>query len=368
MTILLLASLAHATPLFTERFDRLSGLFKERIVAPKGGPLGTYEVANSVITFVVEPRTKRFTSIEQKVELRGLAWLDVSARVTVTGVSNPPADAVCGLFVRFDTGELVPSRPCANRADAEPHHRWVQVPKGARDAWVGLMMSAPGTLVVDDVVADATPPDLKTLVRGSFLYHSLGNESFRDDQTDLNESIWQGALGFLGGKAGRELTYWKYPDAATLETFTGQTGAAWVTPTDVHSVLKTDSRALVLAAASALGNPGPLLGEGLAIHLAGDWDGRDTRLTTRTQVNEGRAASLAALLTPASFAAEAPDRAFPMAGAFVSWVAATKGAEAVSALYAGLRAEGTTAQNQAVLERVLGAPLPALEAAFRASL
>ena len=368
MNLLLLATLATATPVFTERFDTLSGLFKDRVVAPKGGPLGTYEVANGVITFVVEERTRRFTSIERKVELRGVDWLKVSARVTLSGVGTPPPGAVCGLFVRFDTGEVVPSRPCNNRTEGESHHRWVAVPKGARDAWVGVMMSAPGTLVVDDVVADTAPPDLKTLVRGSFEYHWLGADSFRDDQTELNESIWQGALGFLGGPTNRTIHYWKYPDAATLETFTGQAGAAWTTPTDVHSVLKTDARALVIAAASTQGTPGPLLTEGLAIHLAGDWEGRDTRLTTRTQVNEGRATTLATLLSASSFAGEAPERAFPMAGAFVSWVATQKGADTLLALYSGLSADGTTAQNQAVLERVLAQPLPAIEAAFRASL
>jgi hypothetical protein len=369
MTLLLLASFAHATPLFTERFDRLSGLFKERIVAPKGGGLvNKPEVANGVMTFVVEARTKRFLSIEQKVELRGLDWLDVSAKVALTGVSNPAPDAVCGLFVRFDTGEVVPARPCADRADTEPHHRWVQVPAGARDAFVGVMLSTPGTLVVDDVVADGTPPDVKTLVRGSFVYHWLGADSFRDDHTDLNDTVWQGALAFLGGKPSRQLAYWKYPDEATLEAFTGRAGPAWVTATDVHSVLKSDARALVLAAAIELGAPGPLLAEGLSIHLAGDWEGRDTRLTTRTQVNEGRATTLATLLTASTFAAEPPERAFPMAGAFVSWVVATKGPEAIRALYSTLKAEGSAAENQAALERALGASLATIEKGFRDSL
>ncbi len=369
MTLLLLAGLAEATPVFTERFDRLSGLFKERIVAPKGGgALNKYEVANGVITFEADSRTRRFVSIEQKVELRGLEWLNVSAKVTLTGVSNPPVDAVCGLFVRFDTGEVVPARPCANRADTEPHHRWVPVPAGARDAFVGVMLSSPGTLVVDDVVADPTPPDLKTLVRGSFVYHWLGNDAFRDDHTDQNDTVWRGALGFFGGKADRKLTYWKHTDAATLETFAGHAGSAYVTPTEVHSVLKSDARALVLAAASSLGAPGPLLSEGLAIHLAGDWEGRDTRLSTRTQVNEGRATTLVTLLDAKTFAAEVPERAYLMAGAFVSWVAATKGAETVGVLYSTLTEGGTAAQNQAALEAAMGAPLATLEKGFRESL
>jgi hypothetical protein len=369
MTLLALVSFASATPLFTERFDRLSGLFKERVIAPHGGgPVAKYTVADSVITFTVDKKAKRFTAIEQKVELRGLDWLDVSAKVRLSGVTDAPDDALCGLYVRFDTGEVVPSRPCVDRADAEPHHRWVQVPAGARDAFVGVVLTVPGTLVVDDAVADATPPDLKTLVRGSFVYHWLGNDAFRDEHTEQNDGVWRGALGFLGGKADRKLTYWKYTDVDTVERFTGHASAAWVTPTDVHSVLKADARALVLAAASELGAPGPMMSEGLAIHLAGDWDGRDTRLTVRTQVNEGRADSLASILSAEGFAAAPTDRAFPLAGAFVSWVAATKGPEAIRALYSALRAEGTATDNQAALEQVLGAPLAKVEEAFRGSL
>ena len=141
-----------------------------------------------------------------------------------------------------------------------------------------------------------------------------------------------------------------------------------MSPTRVDTIFRNDTRALIQFLSSGWGRPAAFVFEGLAVHLIGDWDGRDPRLSTRTAVNEGTAPSLVTLLDPVKFAAERPERAFTQAGAFISWVVATRGAEAVKACFAATSPENSAAQNQAAIEAALGAPLAKLEADFRGSL
>lgn len=368
MLLALLAPAAFALPLLVERFDAEPQYWDERVAEGKGGPSSKYVIGGGVITFTADDRTKKFVSYGHRVALRGVEWLDVSAKVTVSGVNNPSATAICGAFIRFDTGLVVPTRPCDARADTAPHRRYIPVPPTSRDMEVGVLLSAAGTVTVDDLVVDTTPPELKTLVRGGFVYHWLGNDAFREEQLEANDLKLAELSSFFGTKPGTKLDYWKYPDVATLEMFAGVRRDYIVSGTRIDTVLRNDTRALVAALSAAWGSPPVMLFEGLAVHLASDWDGRDPKLTTRTQVNDGTAPSLVTLLDPAKFAAEPPERAYPQAGAFISWIVATKGAAAVQACFAGTSSAKTVAQNQAAIEAALGAPLGTIEAEFRASL
>jgi hypothetical protein len=221
---------------------------------------------------------------------------------------------------------------------------------------------------VDELVVDKATPDMKSLVRGRFVYHWLGGDSFSEAALEANDTKFAELAGFFGAPASLKLDYWKYPDAASLEAYSGQSGPYRATPTAVHTGLRNDTRAMTAALAQAWGNPGPLLFEGLAVHLAGEWEGRDPRLSTRQQVGAGTASSLAALLDPAKFAAEPPEKSFVQAGAFVAWVVQTKGAATLKQCFAAVQAGASPAANQAALEGVLGAPLAKLEADFRGSL
>lgn len=368
MFIALLANAAFALPLLVERFDTAPDGWKERVAAGKGGASGKIVIAEGVVTLTADKHTRRFVALGRRVTLRGYLWLDVSAKVTVTGLQNPADNAVCGVFIRFDTGETVPTRHCDARTDSEPHHRFIPIPAAARDMEVGVMLTTAGTVTVDDLLVATDPPDLKSVVRGSFNYRWLGNDSFRDDQLEANDGRFAELSAFFGVKAGSRLDYWKYKDAATLETFTGRRGDSVVSPTRVDTIFRNDTRALIESLSSGWGQPAGFVFEGLAVHLIGDWDGRDPRLATRTAVNGGTAPSLATLLDPVKFAAERPESAFTQAGAFMSWVVATRGVEAVKACFAGTSPERSAAENQAAIEAALGAPLAKLEADFRASL
>ncbi len=369
MIIAFFAAQALALPLLVERFDSAPVGWKERVASQTGGgPSSKYSVADGVISFTATPQTKKFLAFGKRVDLKGVEWLDVTAKLTATGVEGAAPGVVCGVFMRFDTGQVVATRDCAPRKDEAPHRRHVVVPAGARDMEVGVWLGTPGTLVVDDIVVESAPPDLKAVGRGRFQYHWLGNDGFREEQLEANDTRFAELAAFFGTPTSLKLDYWKYADAPTMEAFTGDMRSYVATDTAVHSLLRTDVRAMMAALSRGWGNPGPLFFEGLAVHLAGDWDGRDPRLSTRQAVNAGTASTLAALLDPAKFAAEPPERAYTYAGAFVSWLVANKGGDSVKACFGGVSVSATPAANLAALERALGAPLSKIEADFRASL
>ncbi|MSQ02086.1 MAG: hypothetical protein EXR71_09375 [Myxococcales bacterium] len=364
-----LVTQALALPLLVERFDSAPVGWKERVASQAGGgPSSKYVVADGVITFTATPHTKKFLSLGKRVDLRGVEWVEVTAKLTAVGVEGAAPGAICGVFLRFDTGQVVATRECAPRQDRAPHRRHIAVPSGARDMEVGVWLGAAGTLTVDDIVVESAPPDLKSLGRGRFQYHWVGNDGFREEQLEANDARFAELAAFFGVPATLRLDYWKYADAATMENFTGDMRSYIATDAAVHTLLRTDVRAMMASLSRGWGNPGPLFFEGLAVHLAGDWEGRDPRLSTRQAVNAGTASTLAALLEPARFAAEPPARAYTYAGALVSWLVATRGPETVKACFGAVSASATVAANVAALEKALGAPLSKVEADFRASL
>lgn len=366
---ILVVSLAHAVPLLVERFDAEPAGWKERVaVQTGGGPSTKAAVADGALTISADARTRKFVSLGKRVELRGVKWLSVSAKVQLSGVEAADPAAVCGVFVRFDTGDLAATRECRVRADEAPHARMIPVPSAARDAEIGVLLAAPGKLTVDDVVVEAATPELKELVRGRFVYRWLGADAFREEHLEANDGKLAELTAFFGASATSKLEYWKFPDADTLEAYTGRRADYVSSERAVYTILRTDVRALTAALSRAWGDPGALLFEGLAVKLSGDWDGRDPRLTTRQQVTGGTAASLAELLDPATFAALPPERAYPHAGAFVGWALDTLGVDRVKAAFGAVSRNATPAANQKALETALGAPLSKLEADFRGSL
>jgi hypothetical protein len=58
--------------------------------------------------------------------------------------------------------------------------------------------------------------------------------------------------------------------------------------------------------------------------------------------------------------------AYPVSGAFVQWLTATKGNDAVKALYGSLKADSSPADNTQALETALGMKLADADAALRA--
>lgn len=360
---LLLSGLAFALPLVTERFDA-AGMpdgWKATIAAQNGGGApSAWAVEGGALVLRAEARTKRFTALSRKVELRGVEWVRVVARTRAEGVT---AAGACDVYVRFEGGAIQPTRPCGGAADWTEYTRYYAVPKGARDVEVGFLLTGPGIASVDHMLLEPVTPAWKTLTRGHFVYHWLGGDGFDEDQLTANDDRYDAIVAFLGTPGVRTIDYWKYADAATIGEYTGRRDGAQVEGTTIHTLWRGQVRELVRVLARAWGTPPAFLAEGLAVHLAGEWDGRNVKLVTRGLVGRGEAPTLEALL--ADFSKIPPERALPTTGAFVEWLTTTGGAPAVKKLYGALGADATPEANRAAMEAALGMTLTEADAAFR---
>src|SRR4051812_47243127 len=112
--LFLLAPHARATTLVAERFDvgELPAGWKAGVGAQTGGgPASTYTFEGGALVMRAEPRTKRFTALFRKSELRDVTWIRVQARTRMSGVAAGASGASCGVFVRFEGGPIEASRP-----------------------------------------------------------------------------------------------------------------------------------------------------------------------------------------------------------------------------------------------------------------
>lgn len=365
--MLLLTSTALALPLLTERFDATTlpeGWKTTVAVQTGGGRASEPTIEDGALVLRADPKTKKFSAISKKMELRDVTWLRVEARVRTEGVdATSEKPAPCGVFVRFEGGERTQAGPCTG-ADWTPFVRYFEVPAGARDVEVGFLLPAAGTARMDDLIVEPVTPDWKTVGRGVFTYHWLGNDAFREDQLATNDESYDRALAMIAPASKTRVDYYRYGDLATIDQYTGVHADVHVAGTAIHTIFRTDTQAIMKVVARSWGDPPPLLAEGLAVSFAGEWDGREIKQASRALAAE--APTLETLLDPKAFRALPPKQAFPVSGAFVQWVIATKGQDAVKALYAALPAGAPVADNRKALEAALGMSLADADKALRA--
>lgn len=362
--MILLASLALALPFFAERFDNnaLPAEWKSRVVESTGGGEASkvsFDGGQLVVTNGKNPR--KFTGVTRKFELRSVEWLQVQARVTTVDIDTAAAaapGAVCDVVLRFDGGTNEPARPCRPRADGEPYTRFVQVPSGARDVEFAMYSTVPGQVRFDDILLEAVTVTFKTQNRGHYTYYWQGGDAFRDDNLVANDDLFDKTVALLGTGDKTHIDVWKYPDVATLAAYTGYQDESYVEGDVLHTTQRTDARGIVGMLARAWGTPSPALADGLPVHVLGEWDDREPRTVTRRLVGEGRCPSLAALLDAEQYAGLGSDRVL-VAGALVSWIVETRGADGLKAVYGAANAASA-------LEAATGKKLADVEAAFRA--
>jgi hypothetical protein len=367
--LLLLAPTALALPLLVERFDAnaLPEGWKTSVAVQNGGGKPSELTFDSgALVLTAGAKTKKFTAVHKDLELRGVRWIRVQARVKAEGVTTTE---VCGVFVRFDVGagltEMAPAGPCG-AGDWSTTERYFAVPDGARGVNVGFLLPAAGVARLDELIVEPVTPDWKDLGRGSFNYHWIGNDSFREEQLVANDEALDRAAALLGAAPSGKIKYIKHANLDTIEQWTGVRADRVVRPGEVHTTVRTDAHGILQALAGAWGDPPPLLAEGLAVSFVGEWGGRDLRQASRGLATAGKAPTLATLLDPNQFGALPADETRPVAGAFVAWVTATKGADTVKALYGATKAGASVADNTKAMESVLGMKLADADTALRA--
>jgi hypothetical protein len=353
-------------PLLEERFADPAALegWQRADGAGGGEPASAASLDGGALLLAGDGATRRWLAITRAVPLAGARWIRVSARVRTEDVTPEGARfRNCDVFVRFPGGPIAATRVLTGSNAWTPLARRLRVPAGAESATVGCFLSMPGRAWFTDVRVDAVPdPAWREEAAGRFVYRTLPGDAVPEAARRYNDESLRIAEEFLGVTRTARVVFWKYPDLDAKEEYTGTRGNAIVIGGEVHSIWATDRHEVVHVLAPAWGDPPALLGEGLAVYISGAWQGQPVRAAAAAV----RAPPLGAILETGAFRALPDEVSYPVAGAFVEWIVAAHGKEALRRLYGALKNGAGAAENARALEAGLGAGADEIDAAFRA--
>lgn len=372
---MLLTTIIHAAfaqAFYVERFDagQMPDGWKEVPGAQTGGgPAAKYAFEDGAVVFRATDKSKKFPAIAHKMEIRDIEWLKVTARMKTDAVDPTNARYKnCDGFIQFEDGPVI-ALPVGNgTTDWTDVSRIVPVPKAAMEVTFGFFLSMPGTAYFDDLVVEAVNPGWHTKTHAQFVYHWLGSSDYAEDAISENDETYSKMAAFLGIPGNIVVDYYRYPDAATKLAYTGNGGNGHTEGNTIHSLFRTQPHELAHVLSRGWGTPNTMLSEGLAVHLSGDWQGKDIHLTARELLAAGKIPPISGLMDGTQFRAMDENISYPVSAAFVEWILATKGVAGLKTAYAAVKGDGTAAEQKKALEGAVGMSLTDADAAFRAAL
>ena len=274
--MLVLVSSAWALPLLSEHFDAnaMPAGWKTTVVVGQSGPPSTVAFQDGGVVLTTTAKNKRFTGAQKKIELRDIEWVKVTARVKATGVAAGSDAPICGLYARFEGGDLLSGGSCPTGTEWTDISRILRVPEGAHDVDIGFVLPVAGTVVYDDLLVEPLDAPWRHVGRGAITYHWLSSDPYSEATLAANDEAYEAAQAFLGLTAPPRIDWWKYPDLATKLAYTAQPDPGSVEGSAVHTIFRSDPRELVTVLARTWGDPPPLLAEGLWLAHANELDGQ----------------------------------------------------------------------------------------------
>jgi hypothetical protein len=369
----LLASPGQASPILEERFDDPGALSRWKAVdgARVGpDPASRASLDGGALLLEADAGTRRWLSLERSTRLAGARWVRVSARVRTADVDPSRARyANCNLYAHFPRGPVLPLRGFAGTNPWTVAARRLPVPAGAEEMTVACFLSMPGRAWFDDVRVEAVePPKWEEARAGRTVYRWLRGDGVPEKARAYNLESWRLVSGFLGAEGPAEILFVKYPDVAVKEEYSGTGGNAHVQGDEIHTIWPTDRHEIVHILARAWGDPPALLGEGLAVHLSGEWQGRPVLEAARAILESGKWIPLDDLLDTLAFRQKDDLVTYGIAGAFSQWIAEAHGKEKLRALFGRLRAAAPVEENRRLFVEILGVDLREADARLRARL
>jgi hypothetical protein len=169
----------------------------------------------------------------------------------------------------------------------------------------------------------------------------------------------------LGHELAGQAQYFRYERPEDIAAATGSyaAGLTYAGAREIHTTERFHAHEVVHLLASQIGDPGPFFREGLAVALGdeGKWQGKSVH---RLAKDYARSLTLRGLM--AGFGGIDPQRAYPVAGSFVSFLIQKHGVLKVKELFAS--ASRLRGDETAKFASVFGQSLEDAEAEWRRAL
>lgn len=320
--------------------------------------------------------------VSEPVDVTPGRRLRLSGQIRTSGVGQRDGQFVnCNLGLRFEDAEgervlvngyAVVGTPLVTGTQGwTPVSRLFVVPAAAARVRVQAFLSMSGTAWFDDIRLSELPvPAWIRVETARFVFHEQEGDRLTEADRRANEANLADLEATLDLRLPVPVQFYKYRDVAQKEAVTGQAGNAHVEGADVvHTIWHVDRHELVHLLTRTVGRPeSVLLGEGLAVHLTGDWQGRDLDAWVRQYHAEGRLPRLDELVDLTSFRRLDEGVAYPVAGSFVRWLVGYRGLSFVKSIYPAWGAHPDPDRFRERVQELYGASLPELERRWLTSL
>jgi hypothetical protein len=275
-----------------------------------------------------------------------------------------------GEAVKVDGFPVVGTRPLLGTHDWRRVERVVRVPEGAARARVTAFLTLSGRAWFDDVAFEPVElPDWVVVETDRFVFHEPKQARLTPEQRAANETNLAELEGLLELELPHPVRFYRYVDNEQKGRVTGRPGNAHAElPGRIHTIWPVDRHELVHVLTAMVGPAeSVLLGEGLAVHLTGDWQGRPLDEWVRRYAKDGRLPDLSRLADWASFSEIDDEISYPVAGSFVRWLVETSGLGLLKQAYPrhGRISSPETLDHR--LRTLYGATLAELEARWLAA-
>ncbi|MGD0530610.1 MAG: hypothetical protein ABSE49_36080 [Polyangiaceae bacterium] len=323
------------------------------------GPSSVAHVDSGSLLLAADSATREFLSPTRVVDVGGARLVRVSVRVRTEDVSAAGARFVnCDAFVRFGSGPITAVTPILTGTTPwTTVRRVVLVPDGSRDMTVGLFLSMPGRVWFDDLRVEPVDDEFVEQTSLHFVFRHLPGDAILPPLVQANDDAWERAAAFFGWSPAQPIVYWKYPDRATIEEYTGAADNGIVINGEVHTIWPVEAHELAHVFAARWGLPPALLAEGVGVYFSGQWQGKAITEAASELVQSGGWVTPAELIDTRSFRAKPDLVTYAVAGAFVQWIDEVRGRPVLRELYARLKAGASPRDNAAAFESVAGVSL-----------
>jgi hypothetical protein len=276
-----------------------------------------------------------------------------------------------GQRIRVGGYPVVGTRPLMGSNYWTKVERVIEVPPEAATANVTAFLSMTGRAWFDEVELEPVDaPVWKTTETARFRFHyQTGSEvpEWARKKNEKNLSEMEQALGLrMSGK----IDFYHYRNNDQKRALTGNGGNAHVEGDHtLHTVWRVDRHEMVHLLMRRLGEAeSPLLGEGIAVYLAGPWRERNLDDWVRDYAKEGTLPPLSSLVSNQSFRGRSDMVTYPVSGSFAGWLIETYGMERLQKTYPRQGNLPDEERFRTHLRRTYGMPLEDLESAWLASL
>lgn len=288
--------------------------------------------------------------------------------------------ANCNIGVAFETAEgevaTIDGYPVAGTPPMIGTRNWtrveriVRVPAKAARARATCFLSLSGEAWFDDVGLELVrEPDWIRVETERFVFFEQEGARLSKAQRATNEADLARLEIALGLALPAKAQYYHYADEDQKARVTGRGGIGHAElPGRVHTLRTSHPHELVHLLTATVAPPESVLfGEGIAVHLAGDWQGRPLDEIVRELSAAGTLPTLTALADHSTFSRIPETVSYPACGSFVRYLIETGGMGAFKQVYARHGRQSDLATLDARLQERYGATLAELESRWLAA-